>query len=269
MSYVHGYSERESERLRDQSGILEELLHSGTSYPAGSKVLEAGCGVGAQTRILAERNPVADITSIDISAKSISKAMHLVDGKKISNVSFEQASILDMPFADASFDHVFICFVLEHLKDPCRALAEVKRVLKHGGSVTLIEGDHGSCFWHPETNASLEIWQAFIKAQVELGHDPLIGRRVYPLLKQSGFNIKDVSPRWVYADSSKPQLMDGVVNKIIVPMVESGKSRILESGMLDRSSWDKGIRDLSKSGKPPDGTFFYTWFKGIGIKEAA
>ena len=40
MSYVHGYSEREFERLRDQSGILESLLHSGTSYSAGSKVLE-------------------------------------------------------------------------------------------------------------------------------------------------------------------------------------------------------------------------------------
>jgi hypothetical protein len=50
-------------------------------------------------------------------------------------------------------------------------------------------------------------------------------------------------------------------------MVESGKSRILESGLLDRSAWDNGIGDLSKSGKPPDGTFFYTWFKGIGVKE--
>ena len=74
MSYVHGYSEREFERLRDQSGILESLLHSGTSYPAGSKVLEAGCGVGAQTRILAKISPDARITSLDISGESISKA---------------------------------------------------------------------------------------------------------------------------------------------------------------------------------------------------
>ena len=267
MSYVHGYSERESERLRDQSGILEELLHSGTSYPAGSTVLEAGCGVGAQTRILAGKSPGAEITSIDISEESISKAMLLINEEEISNVSFEQASILDMPFADECFDHAFVCFVLEHLEDPHRALAEVKRVLKPGGAITLIEGDHGSCFWHPETKASLEVWHAFIRAQVQLGHDPLIGRRVYPLLKQSDFNIKYVSPRWVYTDSSKPELMDGVVNKIIVPMVKSCKIRILESGLLDRSAWDKGIDDLSKSGKPPGGTFFYTWFKGTGIKE--
>ena len=47
--YVHGYSQWESERLRDQAGTLAELLHRDTHYPAGRKVLEAGCGVGAQT----------------------------------------------------------------------------------------------------------------------------------------------------------------------------------------------------------------------------
>ena len=47
--YVHGYSEREIERLVDQATTLSELLHHDTFYPPGSLVLEAGCGVGAQT----------------------------------------------------------------------------------------------------------------------------------------------------------------------------------------------------------------------------
>lgn len=267
MSYVHGYSGREFERLQDQSGILEELLHSGTSYAAGGKVLEAGCGVGAQTRILAKNSPEADITSIDISEESISKAKRLVESERIQNVSFHQASILDMLFPDESFDHVFICFVLEHLDDPLQALSEIKRVLKTGGSITLIEGDHGSCFWHPETKESLKVWNAMIRAQEILGHDPLIGRRVFPLLKQTGFDVIDVSPRWVYTDSSKPHLMDGVVNRIIVPMVESAKTQILESNWIDQTTWNRGIEDLGKSGIPPEGTFFYTWFKGIGLKK--
>ncbi len=46
-SYVHGYSEREHRRLHDQSQTLAELLHHDTLYPAGSRVLEAGSGVGA------------------------------------------------------------------------------------------------------------------------------------------------------------------------------------------------------------------------------
>ena len=53
MSYVHGYDERENERLQDQAGTLVDLLHGDTAYPAGSAVLEAGCGVGAQTVTLA------------------------------------------------------------------------------------------------------------------------------------------------------------------------------------------------------------------------
>ncbi|MBV8457682.1 MAG: methyltransferase domain-containing protein, partial [Acetobacteraceae bacterium] len=48
---------------------------------------------------------------------------------------------------DASFDHVFVCFVLEHMPDPETALAELQRVLKLGGSRTVIEGDHGSALF--------------------------------------------------------------------------------------------------------------------------
>ena len=45
--YVHGYDQRENMRLQDQASTLVELLHSDTLYAAGSRVLEAGCGVGA------------------------------------------------------------------------------------------------------------------------------------------------------------------------------------------------------------------------------
>jgi len=45
--YVHGHSDRESERLRYQASKLAELLHHDTRYPPGSRVLEAACGVGA------------------------------------------------------------------------------------------------------------------------------------------------------------------------------------------------------------------------------
>ena len=51
MAYVHGYSEREARRLYEQAEILEEIIYAGTRFPARSKVLEAGCGVGAQTRL--------------------------------------------------------------------------------------------------------------------------------------------------------------------------------------------------------------------------
>jgi ubiquinone/menaquinone biosynthesis C-methylase UbiE len=149
--YVHGYSVNESTRLADQAATLTELLHADTRYPAGSLVLEAGCGVGAQTVILAGSSPHAAFTSIDISEESLAAARRRVREASITNVIFEQADIFHLPFRSAHFDHVFVCFVLEHLPNPAEALQALRRVLKPGGSITLIEGDHGSAYFHPDS----------------------------------------------------------------------------------------------------------------------
>ena len=69
-SYIHGYDPRENIRLQDQASTLVELLHSDTSYPSGSSVLEAGCGVGAQTVTLARNSPNAFFTSVDTISRS-------------------------------------------------------------------------------------------------------------------------------------------------------------------------------------------------------
>src|ERR1700730_6365885 len=122
MAYVHGYHPRENERLEDQAGTLVELLHSDTAYPPGSTVLEVGCGVGAQTVTLAERSPDARFTSIDISPVSLAEAKRRVGRAGLTNVEFRQEDIFALPFEAQSFDHVFVCFVLEHLAPPLEAL---------------------------------------------------------------------------------------------------------------------------------------------------
>jgi len=76
--YVHGYSEREAIRLVDQAKTLSALMHHDTVYSAGSLVLEAGCGVGAQTITLARNSPQAKITSLDISEPSLNHARALI-----------------------------------------------------------------------------------------------------------------------------------------------------------------------------------------------
>src|SRR6267154_3923349 len=126
-AYVHGYHPRENERLQDQAGTLVDLLHFDTSYPPGSEVLEAGCGVGAQTVTLAQRSPGARFTSVDVSADSIAEAKRAADAAGLTNVQFQQADIFALPFAPEAFDHVFVCFVLEHLSRPVEALAILNR----------------------------------------------------------------------------------------------------------------------------------------------
>src|SRR3984893_19050825 len=98
-AYVHGYHSRENERLQDQAGTLVDLLHSDTAYPAGSLVLEAGCGVGAQTVTLARRSPDARFTSIDISAASLAEARRTIDAGGLTNLKFQQASSFALAFA--------------------------------------------------------------------------------------------------------------------------------------------------------------------------
>ena len=67
-------------------------------------------------------------------------------------------------------------------------------------------------------------------------------------------------------DAGKPVLLDGVVNKIIVPMVQTARQQSLDMGMIDQATWDRGIAGLERSGVPPEGTFFYTWFKAVAVK---
>lgn len=261
MSYVHGYSVRERTRLADQAGTLTELLHADTVYPAGSRVLEAGCGVGAQTVILAANSPEAELTSIDVSGESLAEARRRTAG--FANVTFRRADIFDLPFPAEHFDHVFVCFVLEHLAEPERALRALMRVLKPGGSITAIEGDHGSAYFHPDSEHARRAIQCLIDLQRQAGGDSLIGRRLYPLLVQAGYGDVSVSPRMVYADASRPALVDGFTRRTFTAMVEGVGEQALEHGLIDETTWAAGIRDLYRTAED-DGTFCYTFFKGVG-----
>ena len=91
--YVHGYSPKEDARLLDQASALTELLHGDTGYPSGSIVLEAGCGVGAQTVMLASQSPQAAFISVDISPVSLEQAKARVQARGLANVTFQQADL--------------------------------------------------------------------------------------------------------------------------------------------------------------------------------
>lgn len=265
MDYVHGYSERESDRLKDQAGTLSELLHRDTKYPAGWRVLEAGCGVGAQTVILAKNSPEAQFTSVDISPESVQLAGQRVEAEGVTNVTFRSADLLDLPFPPGSFDAVFVCFVLEHLQDPVAALVNLRKVLKDGGELTVIEGDHGSCFFSPHSERAQRAIDCLVRDQASLGGDANIGRRLFPLVSSVGFRDVWVSPRMVYVDASRPSLVDGFTRKTFIAMVKGVRDRAVASEMIDQAEFDKGITDL-ESTTGEDGTFCYTFFKCTAIK---
>lgn len=260
--YVHGYDVRESVRLQDQAATLVELLHGDTAYPAGSSVLEAGCGVGAQTVTLAKNSPGAQITSVDISEASIREAEAQVRAAGFSNVRFQQGDIFALPFAPASFDHVFVCFVLEHLSRPAEALRALKGLLKPGGTMTVIEGDHGSAYFHPDSAAARRAIGCQVELQRRAGGNAMIGRQLYPLLAQAGFADVRVSPRMVYVDASRPALVDGFTRKTFTAMIEGVREAAVVAGLAERGAFDEGVRDLYRTAES-DGVFCYTFFKAV------
>jgi ubiquinone/menaquinone biosynthesis C-methylase UbiE len=262
-AYVHGYDEQENQRLQDQAGTLVDLLHSDTAYPAGSRVLEAGCGTGAQTVTLARNSPHARFVSVDVSAASLAEAKRRADTAGIANVQFRQADLFALPFEPQSFDHVFVCFVLEHLSRPLEALAALKRLLRPGGSITVIEGDHGSAYFHPDSEAARRAIQCQVELQRAAGGNALIGRQVYPLLVAAGFENVRVSPRMVYVDASRPERVEGFTKKTFTAMIEGVRGSALGAGLLAPEAFDAGIRALYRTAEA-DGVFCYTFFKGVG-----
>lgn len=257
-AYVHGYDERESARLRDQAGSVVDLLHADTRYPDGSVVLEAGCGTGAQTVSLARNSPGAKFVSIDVSAASLAEAKKRCAG--LANVEFRQADLFEV---DGRFDHGFVCFVLEHLSRPLEALRRLKALLKPGGTITVFEGDHGSTYFHPDSEAARKAIACQVELQRAAGGNANIGRELYPLLVQAGFESVQVSPRMVYVDWSRPHLVEGFTKKTFTAMIEGVRDAALAKGLLPAQAFDAGIRDLYRTAQA-DGVFCYTFFKGTG-----
>lgn len=263
-TYVHGYTERETLRLTDQADTLAALLHHGTTYPAGSRVLEAGCGTGAQSVHLAANSPEALFTAIDRSGASLAAARRSAARIGKGRVSFHQADVTALPMADNTFDHAFVCFLLEHLPAPERAMAEVKRVVAPGGTVTVIEGDHGTYFCHPRSPAADRVVDCLVALQAQSGGDARIGRRLYPLLAATGCKKIQVTPRMVYVDASRQRLVEGFTKNTFIAMVAGVREEALAKGLSTPTAWQAGMDALNRA-TAPDGVFGYTFFKATAI----
>ncbi|MBZ6416279.1 MULTISPECIES: class I SAM-dependent methyltransferase [Methylobacterium] len=213
--YVHGYAATEQARLCDRAATLESRLHRGARYPAGGTVLEAGSGVGAQTIPLLRQNPDAVLTCVDIAAASLAEAQTRIRAAGLPVPTLRQADLRALPFPRASFDHAFVCFVLEHLPDPPAVLAELRRVVRPGGSLTVIEGDHGSVLLHPEDTAARAAIACQVALQRRAGCDPEI----------------EVRPRPIYADGSRPDLAAGFVRRTFAAMVAGIREEAIRAGL--------------------------------------
>ena len=220
----------------------------------------------AQTITLVRNSPEAHFTSFDISENSVAEARKKIKGAGLTNVSFQQGDIFKLPFKPESFDHIFVCFVLEHLAKPVEALHSLKNLLKAGGTITVIEGDHGSTYFYPDSEAAHKAIQCQVALQKRAGGNANIGRELYPLLNSAGFAAIRVSPRMVYVDSSKPHFVEGFTKNTFTAMIKGVRESSIAAGLIDEKTFDDGIKGLCRTTET-DGVFCYTFFKAIAAKQ--
>jgi ubiquinone/menaquinone biosynthesis C-methylase UbiE len=112
-----------------------EMFFSGDEV-RGKVVLDAGCGTGIFSIIFANHS-AGSVTGIDISEGSLQTALSLKEKFGLMNAQFQKEDMLHLPFRDEQFDIVWAWGTVHHTTDPYKAIEELIRVLKRGGSILL------------------------------------------------------------------------------------------------------------------------------------
>lgn len=205
--YIHGFSKKEQDRLLKQGEFVEPYVYEKIDFNHCHRILEIGCGVGAQIAVLARRFPQLIIHGMDKEEYQISRAKQVlkdyVDNKRVSlNIATAEA----LPFPDNYYDGACIFFVLEHVKNPLAILKEAHRVLKSKGILYCTEVFNSEFYINPPCPAISEYWRAFNQYQIDLGGDPDIGIKLVNLGLQAGF--KEITNYHI------EPLLDGRMKKI-------------------------------------------------------
>lgn len=263
--YVHGFDDAARQRLEDQAASLEDLLHHDTTFEPGALIVEFGCATGAQTVRLASSLTDQRLVALDRSDVMLGEARRRLDAAGQAEVMLIRADARDAPFPDASVDHVVIRFLLEHVTDPVAVLRSARRILKPGGRLMVIEGDHGPTSFHPDDAAAHDAIACQVELQRRLGGDPMIGRRLRSLLLAAEFTDVHVSPRLVHADGSRPALQQGFTQRTFTAMIAGVRHDALAAGMITAERFDAGIAALQRTAEP-DGVFLYLFMKATAIR---
>ena len=258
--YLHGFTEHEQQRLHRQARFLEDAVHDRLPFRRCRRLIEVGCGVGAQTEILLRRFPDLHVTGIDRSRPNLTRAQRHLDACAWAGKRFDLrvGTAETLPFAAGEFDGAFLCWILEHVDNPSRTLAEVRRVLRPGSPVVVTEVQNASFFLDPYSPNTLQYWMAFNDTQLALGGDPFVGAKLGNLLLAVGYTDIRTEVKTFHFDNRTP----GERAEFLAYWSElllSGVPALQKAGKVSAKLVAGMEAELERVARDPDAVFWYSF----------
>lgn len=199
----------------------------------GERVLDLGCGGGTITSAIATRVlPGGHVTGVDISRDAIEIARS--SRGQSPGLTFTQADAHDLPFPDGAFDAATCVSVVVFCAEPPRVLAELRRVLRPGGRLLVVNSDETSRTFHCRDETLGRTLDRAIARRVAHAD---IGGRLPEVLTEAGFSIEHV-------ESNDRVERRFAANSPTRAWVQSIESYLVGSGGVMRAEYDRWLADL-------------------------
>jgi len=264
--YIHGYDPIEQKRLVDQARFLEAWVYPGVDFNRALRILEVGCGVGAQTKILLKRFPQLKIDGVDLSQGQLDQAsVYLHRERRAGRVNLFQADAADLSvLGDQLYDGAYICWFLEHVKDPLKVLRETRRRLKPGAPIYVSEVFNQTLFVEPYSAAFMKYWFEFNDLQWTMGGHPFVGASLGNLLKTAGFKNVGTEVRVFHFDDRSPRERAQFTEYFKKILLSAAPALLREKRVTP-----KAVRDLHKEfdriKRTKGAVFFYSWIRATAV----
>jgi ubiquinone/menaquinone biosynthesis C-methylase UbiE len=241
-------------RDRDAQTFLPFLL---PYLKPGMDVLDAGCGVGSIALDIAPRVAPGRVTGIDVDAGQLEAARRSAADRRIGNAVFQTGSVSELPFEDMSFDVVYANTVLLYVREPVRALAEMRRVLRPGGVAAVSDDDIGTFVISPDRPELRLAAELFERAVAHEGGNTRYARHLRALMLEAGFARTQgiAHAPEVYGDAASTRwFADFAIGLFSAPRMAEV---IVGEGWATRQELDEALAALREWADRPDA--FASW----------
>jgi ubiquinone/menaquinone biosynthesis C-methylase UbiE len=260
--YLHGFSETEQNRLKAQAEFAEFTIFQNINFSSAKKILEVGCGVGAQTEILLRRFPKIQVTGIDLNEKQLEAAKNFLATQPQAKGRYELLKMSgdNLSFGPQSFDGAYLCWILEHVTNPAQVLSEVRRVLRPGSEIVITEVMNSSFFLDPYSPHVWKYWMAFNDFQYDKAGDPFIGAKLGNLLTQVGYHQVKTEVKTWHFDNRQPGLRKQAIH-FWTDLLLSAAQKLVEENYVDQETVKKAKEELDRVANDPNAVFLYSFMQ--------